>query len=162
MASIDIFVENINNMAYRRRLATYRELAEHLQISENTLKCWENKSRSPSFNQIDRIADVLNIYSYALLEPRNELLEEPAVVINNSRECLLINLQRIFIDNGRATWNDKAALFYGFLSEDILKSYFRESNFKTPPLKRFDEMAEALGIPPYMLIKGGMNDEKEN
>ncbi len=142
-------------MASRKRLLTYRELAGHLQIGESTLKCWENKSRSPSLNQIDKIADVLNIYSYALLEPRNELLEEAEVVINNSRECLIINLQRIFIDNGRTRWSDKAALFYGFLSEDVLKSYFRESNFKTPPLKRFDEMAEALGIPPYMLIKRG-------
>lgn len=162
MSSIDIFVENVNNMASRKRLTTYKQLAEHLHIGENTLKCWENKSRSPSLNQIDRIANVLNIYSYALLESGNKLLEEPEIVINNSRERLVMNLQRIFIDNGRTTWNDKVALFYGFLSEDVLKSYFRTRNFKTPPLKRIDEMAEALGIPPYMLIKGGMKDEKKN
>lgn len=162
MSSIDIFIENINNMASRKRLTTYKQLAEHLLIEENTLKCWENKSRSPSLNQIDRIANTLNIYSYALIESGNKLLEEPEIVINNSRERLVMNLQRIFIDNGRTTWNDKVALFYGFLSEDVLKSYFRTSNFKTPPLKRIDEMAEALGIPTYMLIKGGMKDEKEN
>lgn len=162
MSSIDIFIENVNNMASRKRLTTYKQLAEHLLIRENTLKCWENKSRSPSLNQIDRIANKLNIYSYTLIESGNKLKEEPEIVINNSREILVMNLQRIFIENGRTTWNDKVALFYGFLSEDILKSYFRTSNFKTPPLKRIDEMAEALGVPTYMLIKGGMKYEKEN
>lgn len=63
---------------------------------------------------------------------------------------------------GRFSWNDKAALFYGFVSEDVLKSYFREENFKTPPLSKLDEMAEALGKPTYELIKEGESDEKTN
>lgn len=49
---------------------------------------------------------------------------------------------------------------YGFVSKDALKSYFREENFKTPPLSKLDEMAEALGKPTYELIKEDKSDEK--
>ena len=58
-----------------------------------------------------------------------------------------------FLQKRRFSWKDKAALFYGFVSEAALKSYFREENFKTPPLKKLDEMASALGKPTYELIK---------
>ena len=51
-------------------------------------------------------------------------------------------------------------MFYGFVSKDALKSYFREENFKTPPLSKLDEMAEALGKPTYELIKDDKSDEK--
>ena len=36
----------------------------------------------------------------------------------------------------------------------------REENFKTPPLSKLDEMAEALGKPTYELIKEDKSDEK--
>ena len=66
------------------------------------------------------------------------------------------------MQKGKFSWNDKVALFYGFISEDALKSYFREKNYKIPPLSRLDEMAEALGKPAYELIKEVESDEKAN
>lgn len=80
---------------------------------------------------------------------------------NRSREILVENLRAYFLKMGRLSWNERTALFYGFVSEDALKSYFRDSNFKTPPLNKLDEMAEALGIPTYKLIRE-KEDEKDN
>ena len=54
------------------------------------------------------------------------------------------------------------SLFYGFISEDVLKSYFRKENYKPLPLKKLDEMAEALGRPTYELIKKAEPNEKTN
>ena len=81
---------------------------------------------------------------------------------NNSRNALLSNLREYFMQHGKFSWNDKAALFYGFVSEDALKSYFRAENYKTPPLSKLDEMAEALGKPTYELIKEVEPNEKTN
>ena len=43
-----------------------------------------------------------------------------------------------------------------------MKSYFRAENYKTPPLSKLDEMAEALGKPTYELIKEVEPNEKTN
>ena len=64
--------------------------------------------------------------------------------------------------NGCFSWRNKTALFFGFVSEDMLKSYFRKMNYRIPPLKKLDEMAEALGIPTYELIKEDCFNEKRN
>lgn len=116
----------------------------------------------PLLTQIDKIADRKHIFSYTLLQENGDILGEIEFVQNDSRKIFLDNLQKYFIDNGKFSWSDKAAVFYGFVSEDNLKSYFREKNFKTPPLKRLDDMAEAIGIPVYRLIKKGLCDEKTN
>lgn len=74
-------------------------------------------------------------------------------------ELKLIHMEDVV---SKFSWNDKAALFYGFVSEDALKSYFRAENYKTPPLSKLDEMAEALGKPTYELIKEVEPNEKTN
>lgn len=160
MGSLDIFVENLNRIAKINEFEGYRELADYLCVKEGTLKCWQNKSRTPSLKQLDSIASNMNIYSYLLIKESASIEVEIEVVNNNSREVLLNNLKRIFFDYGRFTWADKASLFYGFVSEDSLKSYFRNENYKTPPLKKLDEMAEALGVPTYKLIKEDWVNEK--
>lgn len=160
MASIDIFVENLNRIAKYYSLNTYKEVAEYLNVTEDVYKRWQNKSRYPSLKRIDEIGDRIKCYSYSLLQKDGELFAEIECVKNDSRNRLLSNLREYFLQCGRFSWNDKAALFYGFVSEDVLKSYFREENYKTPPLKRLDEMAEALGKPAYELIKELEVDEK--
>ena len=97
-----------------------------------------------------------------MIQKNGEIFAEIEFLQNNSREILLRNLQEYFMQAGRFSWNDKAAMFYGFVSEDALKSYFREENFKTPPLSKLDEMAESLGKPTYELIKEVELDEKTN
>lgn len=153
MASIDIFVENLNRIAKYYNLNTYKEAAEYLNVTENTLKRWQNKSRFPSLKRIDEIGNRIKCYSYSLLQKDGELFAEIDGIKNNSRNVLLSNLRKYFLQYGKFSWNDKAALFYGFVSEDALKSYFRKENYKTPPLKKLDEMAEALGKPAYELIR---------
>lgn len=48
MSSIDIFVDNLNRIAKNNKLHTYGELAAYLNVTEDALKHWQNKSRSPS------------------------------------------------------------------------------------------------------------------
>nr|WP_297874483.1 helix-turn-helix transcriptional regulator [uncultured Blautia sp.] len=160
MPSIDIFVENLNRIAKHYNLRTYREIADYLHVTEDALKRWQNKSRTPSLKKIDEISDRIKCYSYSLLQKDGDLFVEIEYIKNNSRNALLSNLRDYFMQYGRFSWNDKAALFYGFVSEDVLKSYFREENYKTPPLSKLDEMAEALGKPTYELIKEVGVDEK--
>lgn len=160
MSSIDIFVENLDRIAKHYNLKTYREVADYINVTEDALKHWQNKSRSPSLKRIDEIGDRIRCHSYSLLQKEGELFIEIEYIKNNSRNALLANLREYFLQHGKFSWNDKAALFYGFVSEDALKSYFREENYKTPPLSKLDEMAEALGKPTYELIKEVEPNEK--
>ena len=161
MASLEILVENLNRIARKNDLRTYKEMADYFNVKETALKRWENKSRCPSLKQIDKIADKMKCYSYALIQKNGELFTEIGCVENRSREILVENLRAYFLKMGRLSWNERTALFYGFVSEDALKSYFIDSIFKTTPLNKLDEMAEALGIPTYKLIRE-KEDEKDN
>ena len=160
MDSLDIFIENINRFATDYNLNTYRKIANFLNITEHSLKHWQSKTRCPSLKRLDQISDRIGCWSYALIQMVGVIFGEIELLRNISREVLIKNLKVYFLQKGRFTWNDKAALFYGFVSEDALKSYFREENFKTPPLKKLDEMASALGKPTYELIKEVELNEK--
>lgn len=162
MGSLDIFVENINRLAAYHHLDTYADIAKFLNVTEDSIKRWQSKTRCPSLKKIDQMGDRIGCHSYALIQKNGEIFAKIEFLQNNSRVILLRNLQEYFMQAGRFSWNDKAALFYGFVSEDVLKSYFREENFKTPPLSKLDEMAESLGKPTYELIKEVELDEKTN
>lgn len=162
MHSLNILCENLERISKRNEFNSYRELADYIGVKESTLKCWKSMKRSPSLKKIDDICDNMKLPSYLLIQPESDLSIEIEFQKNNSRLNILNYLKNYFLKCGRFTWNDKAALFYGFVSEDMLKSYFRTTNFKTPPLKKLDEMAEALGIPTYELIKGENFNEKTN
>ncbi len=154
MDSQDIFIDNINRLAAYHNFKTYREIAGFLNVTEDSLKHWQSKTRCPSLKRLDQISDRIGCWCYSLIQRNGEIFAEIELLRNHSREILINNLKEYFLQEGRFSWNDKAALFYGFVSEDALKSYFREENFKTPPLKKLDEMAAALGKPTYELIKG--------
>lgn len=160
MGSLDVFVENINRLAVYHHLGTYADIARFLNITEDTVKRWQSKTRCPSLKKIDQLSDRIGCHSYALIQKDGDIFTEIEFPQNNSRDILISNLQKYFLQAGRFSWNDKAALFYGFVSEDALKSYFRVENYKTPPLKKLDEMAEALGKPTYELIKEIASNEK--
>lgn len=153
MDSLDIFINNINRLAAARSLNTYKKMADFLNVTEAALKHWQNKTRCPSLKRLDQISDRIGCRSYALIQKDGDILAEIELIKNNSREILIKNLKKYFLQEGRFSWNEKAALFYGFVGEDALKSYFREKNFKTPPLKKLDDMASTLGKPTYELIK---------
>lgn len=160
MDSLDVFISNIDKLAARHNLNTYREIAEFLHVTEDSLKHWKSKTRCPSLKRIDQISDRIGCRSYALIQKNGEIFAKMELVRNNSREILVKNLKGYFLKKSKFSWNDKTALFYDFVSEDALKSYFRIENYKVPPLKKLDEMAEALGVPTYELIKGEEIDEK--
>lgn len=162
MRSLNILCENLDRLSQRKGFNGYKDLADYIGVKESTLKCWKSMLRSPSLKQIDDICDNMKIQSYVLIQPNSDLSIEVEFQRNNSRLKMLEYLQSYFLKYGRFTWNDKAALFYGFVSEDALKSYFRSTNYKTPPLKKLDEMAEALGVPTYELLKGENLIEKTN
>lgn len=160
MDSLDIFTENIHRFATNYNLNTYRKIANFFNVTEDCLKHWQSKTRCPSLKRLDQISDRIGCRSYALIQKDGDIFAEIELLRNNSREILIKNLKEYFLQKGRFSWNDKTALFYGFVSEDALKSYFREENFKTPPLKKLDEMASALGKPTYELIKEVELNEK--
>lgn len=160
MDSLDIFIDNVDRLAAHYNLNTYREIAGLLHVTEDSLKHWKNKTRCPSLKKIDQIGDIIGCNSYALIQKDGDVFTEMELVRNNSREILVRNLKEYFLQKGKFSWNDKTALFYGFVSENALKSYFREENYKVPPLKKLDEMAETLGKPTYELIKGDEKNEK--
>ena len=154
MGSIDILMDNINNLASKKKLSRYIDIAAYLGISISTLKQWESKKRYPTLNALDRVGDKLNVPTYLLLQKESDLTVTCRISKNNSREIFINNLEEIFTNKGRFSWRAKTSLFFGFVSEDMLKSYFRKTNYRVPPLKILDEMAEALGVPTYQLIKG--------
>ena len=160
MDSQEIFINNINRLVSYYKLNTYKKMAEFLSVTEDSLKHWQNKTRCPTLKKIDQISNRIGCWSYALIQKDGEIFAEIEFPQNDSREILIRNLKEIFLQEGRFSWNDKAALFCCFVSVDVLKSYFREKNFKTPPLKKLDEMASALGIPAYELIKEVRANEK--
>lgn len=153
MDSLDIFNNNLQRLANRHNLSTYREIAAFLQITEDLLKHWKNKTRWPTLKRIDQIGDRIGCWSYALIQRDGEIFAGIESIRNNSREILIKNLTEYFLQEKRFSWNDKVALFCHFVSEDALKSYFRKTDYKTPPLEKLDDMASALGIPTYELIK---------
>lgn len=161
MASIEILIENLNKIAQKNNLRTYKEMADYLNVTETALKRWQTKSRCPSLKQIDKIADKMKCYSYSLIQKNGDIYAEIEYVENKSREILVENLRAYFLKMGRLSWDQRTALFYGFVSEDALKSYFRANDYKTPPLSKLDEMAEAIGVPTFKLIKE-RQDEKTN
>lgn len=162
MNSLEIFLININRLAREQHLNSYRELAVRLGVTEAALKKWQNQTRAPSLWQLDRIADKNQIYTYSLIQRDGSLAPRPEGVCNNSRQALLDNLQWYFTKMERCSWRNRAALFFNFVSEDALKSYFRPSGFKTPPLKRLDEMGDAIGCAAYRLIKeGALYEERD-
>lgn len=160
MDSQDILIANISRLAEYHKLNTYRKTASFLNVTEDALKHWQNKTRCPSLKRLDQIGDKIGCRTYALIQKDGDIFAGHKLLENNSREILIKNLKEYFLQKGRLSWKDKTALFYGFVSEDALKSYFREENFKTPPLKKLDEMASALGKPAYVLIKEGASIEK--
>ena len=52
MSSLDIFVENINRIANYYCLNTYSEIAKFLDVTEYSVKHWQNKTRSPSLKKL--------------------------------------------------------------------------------------------------------------
>ena len=67
MDSLDIFIENINRFATDYNLNTYRKIANFLNITEDSLKHWQSKTRCPSLKRLDQISDRIGCWSYALI-----------------------------------------------------------------------------------------------
>ena len=160
MSSLDIFVENINRYAKNNNAKTYQELSKLLKVTEAALKHWENKTRCPSLKQIDQIADHIKCHSSALIQKNGDVFAGIENVRNGSHKHFLYFLRQYFMKKGKFSWEDKAALFYGFVSKDALKSYFRKEHFTMPPLDKLDEMAEAIGVPAYQLIEEDVDYEE--
>ena len=47
MGSLDILVENINRLAAYHHLDTYADIAQFLNVTEDSIKRWQSKTRCP-------------------------------------------------------------------------------------------------------------------
>lgn len=52
MCALDIFVENINRLAAYYHLDTYADIAQYLNVTENSIKRWQSKTRCPSLKKL--------------------------------------------------------------------------------------------------------------
>ncbi len=68
MDSLDIFINNINRLAIAHNLNTYRKIANFLNVTEDSLKHWQSKTRCPSLKRLDQISDKIGCWSYALIQ----------------------------------------------------------------------------------------------
>lgn len=137
----------------------YESFSEHIGVNVNTFKCWTSLKRSPSLSTLDKISDRVNIPTYYLFKSSknfkiNHYIKE-TYIPNCSRKILSTNLNKIFINKNKYSWNDRSSLFYGYFSIDTLMSYTREKNPRTPPIEKISLLAECLGIEPYKLLMKG-------
>lgn len=117
MGSLDIFVENINRLAAHYHLDTYADIAQFLNVTEDSIKRWQSKTRCPSLKTIDQIGDRIGCQSYALIQKNGKIFAGIDFGQNNSREILLRNLQEHFMRAGRFSWNDKVLCFMALLAK---------------------------------------------
>jgi transcriptional regulator with XRE-family HTH domain len=159
MQSKNILVKNLIRYMGELKYEDYTSFAKFLGVNVNTLKCWLSEKRTPNLHSIDQIANIMNLPAYYLLIPdvtfTCETSEKEKYIPNNSREIFSENLKQIYRKNNKFTWNEKAAIFYGYFSVDTLMSYTREKSHRTPPLSKIYLIAECLGMEPYKLIKKG-------
>ena len=73
MDSQDIFLNNINRLAAYHSLDTYKQMAEFLDVTEDALKHWQNKTRCPTLKRLDQIGDRIGCRSYALIQKDSEI-----------------------------------------------------------------------------------------
>lgn len=76
MGSLDIFVENINRLAAHYHLDTYADIAQFLNVTEDSIKRWQSKTRCPSLKTIDQIGDRIGCQSYTLIQKMEKFLRE--------------------------------------------------------------------------------------
>lgn len=157
MQTKNVLIRNLLKYMDQFGYKDYASFAMFLGINESTLKCWISEKRNPTLLSIDKMANIIELPTYYLLIPDVQFIcdvsEKDRYFPNNSRKIISNNLKRIYFENNKITWNEKASLFYGYFSIDTLMSYTRETNYRTPPLKRINLMAECLGIEPYKLLK---------
>ena len=76
MGSLDILVENINRLAAYHHLDTYADIAQLLNVSEDSIKRWQSKARCPSLKKIDQMGDRIGCRSYALIQKMGKFLRK--------------------------------------------------------------------------------------
>lgn len=129
---------------------TYNNLAKHLGISNSSLKSWINQTRTPTLRTLDKIADKLGCHTCDLL--KNKPLPLCIRTQNNSHATLCRNLKIFFIEHQCFSIAQKLLLLENQISDYVLVSYLRSTNYKLPSLYKLDKIADALNIESYKLI----------
>lgn len=153
--SLSIFVSHLEEMLITRK--TYDELALYLGISTDTLKSWMLKTRSPKLLSLDAIANSLGCYSCDLINPPP--IKNYGKYNNDARNCFVKNIKIIFTENACYNSIQRINLLNNIITEDMLKSYLRNSYYRTPNLKTLDNIANQLSLKTFELIKEDAYEE---
>ena len=143
---------------YRRyNCNNYSDLSSVLNVNCNTLKGWMTHRKHPRLSTLDSIADTLQIRTSELLNPDFDINTAIRESNNHSAVNFRRNLQLVFIHRNCSSWNSRVTLFYGFISIDSLKAFFRNNHPNSPSLLQLGHIASALGVKPYELIAEEFN-----
>lgn len=156
--SLGVFVLNLEKMLITYE--TYDKLALHLGVSTDTLKSWMLKTRSPKLSNLDTIANKIGCYSYDLIN--SQPIENKGIYNNNSRICFVKNLRIIFTENACYNLVQQLNLLNNVITDYILISYLRNSNYRTPTLKKLDLIADQLNLKTFELIKEEKYEKSNN
>lgn len=153
--SLSVFVSNLEKML--TTYESYDKLALYIGVPTDTLKSWMLKTRTPKLSNLDIIANKLGCNSYDLIN--TDPIKNIGNYTNNSRECFVRNIKIIFTERGCYNLPQQLNLLNNVITDYMLISYLRKSNYRTPTLKNLDKIADQLNLTTFELIKEDNNEE---
>lgn len=149
-SSAGVFKANLEQLLAQSK--NYQNLAQKLNVSTSTLKSWINGLRTPSLMTLGKLADQLGCHASALVTPHSDLTDR-GIHQNNVHKALVKNLNIAFLENQCYSLAQKLCLLNNEVSDFALKSYMRTSNYRLPTLSGLDQIAKALKVSSYELLK---------
>lgn len=153
--SLSVFVLHLEKMLTIYK--TYDKLALYLGISTDTLKSWMLKTRSPKLSNLDAIANRLGCYSCDLIN--SQPIKNNGKYDNDARNCFVKNIKIIFTENACYNLIQQLNLLNNIITDYMLISYLRNSNYRTPSLRNLDNIANQLNMKTFELIKEDKYEE---
>lgn len=155
-----IFVENLECIYKKKQCTSLKEMAELLNVSVGTLKCWKTGNRMPRLTNLDAIANELGCYTYQLLAPCGDF-NNIGIYHNDIHKVFSTNLKIIFIERQAVSNAHKWAALNQIVSFDTVVSYLRPENYRLPSLNTLDKIADQFDMKTFELIKEDLHNEKK-
>ena len=149
--SVAAFNDNLSKY-YTENYSTYSEMADNLDISLGTLKCWMSGQRIPKLSTLKKLADRMGCYTYNLIKPLGNT-ENVGIVNNDVHKVFSERLRIVFLERKIITNSKKFYIVNEAISPDTLMSYLRKKDYRLPTLRMLDRISDALNVKSYELLK---------
>lgn len=147
-----LFTANLIKLYQQMGYNSVNDMATDFCIPVGTLKCWISGNRSPKLASMNDIANKLGCYAFNLIKADGNF-ENLGIHNNNVHKAFTQQLQIAFINRQAKSYLNKLYLLDNVISYDTLVSYLRPVNYRLPTLRTLDQIADALNINSYELIK---------